>query len=222
MTGTTLGRLTGWQDIFTGPIFLFLAGIPLSIVLNLISSWLYEHLKISNSLAGNKIPIVIELDKNGQKIKYTHDGQLLSDDTLLEMLVKMDQDKSRFATPLINVRPNYNHPFPVHLEHTNQIIGWTKKVSKDSKGLMVEGIKITNDLAWERIQNGELQGLSIAGVITSSECSICRNEYADCNHFHPNTYHGKHVSTKIKSICIAEISIVREPIQPLAKIKMTH
>jgi len=211
----------GWQDIFTDPIFLKLSEISLSIALNLISSWLYDILKISRASKQIKIPVVIETEADGQKAKYAYDGQPISNDYILEMLIKVEQDKSRFATPF-SVRPNAKHSFPVYLEHTNRIIGQAKKFSKDSKGLLVEGTKITDDSTWQRIQNGELKGLSIAGVITSSECSICKKEYVECNHFPPNVYHGKHVSIKIESICIAEVSIVREPKHPLAQIKLTH
>lgn len=219
--GTQLCYLSkkGWQDIFTDPIFIFINEISRSIVLNLISSWLFDKLKISKSSAKNKIPLVIETDDNGQKTKYSFDGELISDDTLLDMTIKMEQDKSRFATPF-SVRPNSSRSFPVYLEHTNQIVGSAQKFLKDSKGLSIEGMKITDPATWQRIQLGELKGWSLAGVITSSECSICKKEFVDCNHFPPNTYHGKHVSIKIKSICIAEISLVREPKQPLAQIKI--
>jgi len=221
--GTRLCYLTkkGWQDIFTDPIFILLNEASRSVVFNLISSWLYDKLKISKSSSKTQIPLVIEVDDSGRRTKYAHDGQPISEDSVLEMIVKMEQEKRRFASPF-SIRPNSKNSFPVYLEHTNQIIGWAKKVSKDSKGLSVEGIKITDATTWERIQSGELKGSSIAGVITSSECSICKKEFVDCNHFPPNVYHGKHVSTRIKSICIAEISIVRNPKQPLAKINITH
>ncbi len=221
--GTKLNYVTkkGWKEIISDPIFLFVTGIPLNFALNLISSWLYDNLKLKKPSPVENFPIVIEYEENDKKLKYTHTGQPISDDKLLQILIGMEQRKKQCGVQSKTSPIKRSDPFPIYLEHTNKIVGQADKIFKDEIGMQIEGIKITDEETWLRIQSGDLQGWSVGGVIASSECSICKDEYVNCNHMSPNTYKGKQVAIKIKKMCIAEISIVKEPIQPLAKINIT-
>ena len=97
-------------------------------------------------------------------------------------------------------------------------MGWGR-IHKGDKGLRVEDAKITDEEAWTRIQSGDLKGFSIGGLIYSATCSVCNSDYVDCNHIAGRKYDGMKCGVRIDGIDLAEISIVKDPVQPLAKIQ---
>lgn len=210
----------GWQETLSDPVFLFVIGIPLALLLNLISNWLYDHLK--RTPEPNDASLVLEYAESGNRVRYNHSGQQISEERFRAILSSLDERKHRFAESQKITSPDPAHPYPVHLEHTPKIIGWAQDIYKDDIGIRLDGIKIVDDETWQRIQSGELTGLSPGGVITSSVCQICKRDYIDCNHIAGETYEGEECTVWIASMCIAEFSIVKEPAQPLAKLHITR
>jgi hypothetical protein len=220
--GSTLHYISrkGVLDLLSDPIMLFVLGIPVAVLVNLISSWLYEHLKRVPTSNGTKI--AIEFDEQGKKVRYNHSGTPISEERFRSMLAELSERTKRYAELQKIKAPDEIRPIPIHLEHSDKIIGWAERFSRDSVGIRVEGIRITEDEVWQRVQSGDLKGLSIAGIVTHSTCSICNSKYVDCNHITGEAYSGKECVNRIDSFLIAEISIVAQPTNPLAQITITR
>lgn len=61
-------------------------------------------------------------------------------------------------------------------------------------------------------------GMSVAYVVQGSECSICGEDPNDCAHIAGRVYDGSHCYRLITQADILEISVVRRPRQPDARI----
>jgi hypothetical protein len=216
--GTKLNYIAqkGLREILSDPIILFAVGIPMQVLLGVVAAWLYDHLK--RPPTQNDANLVMSFDEAGNVVRYNHSGQQISDQRFREILSSLDQRKREYLASLNEVSPDPNCPYPIHLEHTPKIVGWAEDTHFDDMGWVVDHIKIVDNETWQRIQSGELQGLSVGGIITSSICQVCKCEYVDCNHIGGQLYDGKECSVWIASICVAEISIVKEPVQPLARL----
>jgi len=70
------------------------------------------------------------------------------------------------------------------------------------------------------MKRGELEGLSIAGLVYDSVCSICERQYIDCNHIAGKEYDDRKCLNRIDGILLAETSLVKRPIQPKARIEV--
>ena len=220
--GTKLNYVTekGWHDLFADPIFLFIASIPLSLITGLITNFLYDYIK--NGFTSKNVNIVIQVDKSGEKLSYSHTGSPISDarfQSLVSILEKRRNNSALIAAQIPNL---YNQkPFPIFLEHTDKIVGWARDIAPDDIGLSVVDMKIVDKETRAKVINKKLQGMSIAGVVTKSKCAICGKEYTDCNHLASRLYKGKQCSVEIQGMCIADISIVKKPINPRAKLELS-
>jgi NADH:quinone oxidoreductase NDUFS5-like protein len=207
----------GLGEFLADPIHLLIVGVPVSLVTNLLSSWLYDRFK--RPASSRETHLVIEFDDNGNRLLYNHAGEPVSEERLQALLASLNDRAKHFAASREAVVPDSSHPHPIHLEHTGKVVGWAREVLVDDTGLRVDDIRVIDGATWERIQSGELQGLSIAGIVASATCAICGREYVDCNHIAGKTYAGKECVVRINDFRIAEISIVKEPVQPLARIE---
>jgi hypothetical protein len=126
-------------------------------------------------------------------------------------------EKYREATAVLS--PDPFRPIPIYLEHTTKLIGWGR-VLIDDKGLKIDDAVIFDRKVLKRIEKGDLQGTSIAGLIYDATCSICMSDYVDCNHIANREYDDKVCVVEINGIDLAEISIVSRPVQPLAIIEV--
>jgi len=220
--GTKLNYVTekGWHDLFADPIFLFVASIPLSLITGLITNFLYDYIK--NGFTSKNVNIVIQVDKNGEKLSYSHTGSPISDTQFQSLVSILEKRRNSFALIAAQIPNLYKQkPFPIFLEHTDKIVGWAGDIIVDDIGLRVVDMKIVDQETRAKVINQELQGMSIAGVVTKSECTICGKEYTDCNHLSNKSYKGKQCSVAIKGMCMADISIVKKPINPRAKLELS-
>jgi hypothetical protein len=208
----------GLREFLSDPIVLFVTGIPLSVILNLIAAWLYDTLK--RSPQPDETNLAIEYDEQGKKAWYNHSGQPISEQRFQALLDSLDQRALTYAESQARTSPDPRHPIPVNLEHTGRIVGWAEQVVKDDVGLRVDDIVIVDDDTLRRIGSGELKGLSIGGIIHRSTCSICNGEYADCNHIAGRHYGGRECAVRIDGIYVGEISVVKDPVQPLARLRV--
>jgi hypothetical protein len=215
--GTKLNYLSekGLREALTDPIIAFILGAYVSFIINLASSWVYEWLKGGDE---DNINLILEFDEKGKKIRYSHKGTPISDERFLAIVSTLSERKRLYNQTLQVTPPDPNLPIPIHLEHSDKIVGWGEKVVKDDTGLKVEGIKIIDDEIWHKIQSGELTGCSIAGIITRSTCSICNGEYVDCNHIATKIYVGQECTVRIDSFLVADLSLVKKPVNPLSRI----
>jgi hypothetical protein len=91
-------------------------------------------------------------------------------------------EKSRALAP-----PDPTRPVPIFLEHTDKLIGWGQVV-KEEDGLKLKDAKIIDKTTLKRIDRGTLEGISIAGLIYDSTCTICEGKYINCNHIAGSLY----------------------------------
>lgn len=206
----------GVKEFLSDPIIALAINASLSFVINLLTSWIYDRLK--RKPESDEINFVLEFDENGTKVRYNHSGQPISDERFQNILSAMDKRAEQYKESLTVQPPDLSHIIPIYLEHTSQIIGWAESVFTDEIGLKVEGMKITDDQTWLRIEHDDLTGLSIGGIIRKSTCSICKKDYTECNHITGKQYNGKECIVRIDDILVADFSVVKNPIQPLARL----
>lgn len=110
-------------------------------------------------------------------------------------------------------------PYPIYLEHTHKIVGWGNIPPIKDK-LLVSPLEITDSATKQKMQKGEIKGLSVGGIVKQSECSICKQDYTKCNHIAGKRYGSKKCTNYITAIDLVEISLVKEPVNPEAIIKL--
>jgi hypothetical protein len=161
---------------------------------------------------------MVEFDGSGKKLRYDHRGNPISDERFASLLKALDERARRYDELRRRAPPDPNRPVPIYLEHITKIVGWGR-VEVDDTGLKVENAIVTDDETWTRIESGELKGLSIGAVVGGSRCSICGEDYVSCNHVGGREYNGVRCAVHIDELEPEEISIVRNPAQPLAKLR---
>lgn len=208
----------GVKEILEHPLTLFLVGLPISVILNIYSNHLYD--KYFSTPAG-KSELVIQKQENGTTVYYSQDGKELSLDQI-DTIFKRSKDLF-FTEDYKTVKPESPYPkecpHPIYLEHTNKIIGWGQ-VDLGDRGLVLKNGVITDENVQESIDEGKLKGLSITGVVKSSKCSICHNDYFMCPHISGEKYDGVKCVNTIDNIELININLVKEPINPDALLKL--
>jgi hypothetical protein len=220
--GAKLCYLTekGVREFLSDPIVVLVLSSYSSLLIGLLTNWIYDNLK--RRPQDNEINIVIEVDERGQKVRYSHSGRAISDERFQNILSLMENRARQYGSSLMVQPPFLTHPHPIFLEHTSQIIGWAGSLRRDEQGLRLDDVKITDEQAWLRIEMDDLTGFSIGGIIQKSTCSICNKDYVDCNHIGSEIYDGKECTIRIDKILIADCSVVKNPVQPLARIEKRH
>jgi hypothetical protein len=205
----------GFKEFISDPVNVFLVNIPLSFIVGIFSSAVYDKIKgqKANGIAEEKL--IIHEDKNGSTLTYSEKGLPLSSEKIKTLI-----NNARKYTTIqgsIPVSPNPSkYPCPIYLEHTPKIVGWSNL--KDVKGALVTQCQITDKKTNEMIDKGILKGFSIGGLVKSSKCSICGKQYSQCNHITGQKYQGKMCTNTINSIDLLDISIVRDPVNAQALI----
>ena len=180
------------------------------------SSWLYDIWR--KPPKKDETQLVIEFDENGNKVRYSQSGEEISDKKFTSILKSLDERATAYKQSRKNPSPIAKRPYPVYLEHTAKIIGWAENIITKPEGLYLDGLQITDPEVQKLVDNGYLSGLSVAGIVKKSTCSVCDSDYVLCNHIAQKTYEGKECLVRIDDFAIAEFSLVKEPIQPLARI----
>ncbi|HAS6066137.1 TPA: hypothetical protein I7114_05350 [Vibrio vulnificus] len=199
-----------FESLLTDPIFLTLYNLGIGIA----ASYVFKALNGAKEL-NNKLFIK---NKDGEVFDYQ--GQPLSQETIKHVSNAMFKTQSDFAKTMASSSPYPELPHPVHLEHTARVVGWCNLVV-DERGLKVDPMKVTCDETWQRIQEKDLQGMSIGGLIAKCRCSICGDSYIDCNHITGKQYDGQDCTCEIQSFDLAEISVVCNPANNLCGINLS-
>ena len=100
---------------------------------------------------------------------------------------------------------------PVFLEHEPIVVGWCN-LYLDELGLQSKDIKITDEIVKQKIQSGEIKGLSVNGIAKKTKCSICNQSIIDCNHIPGEVYDNQNCSNLLLECDLIEVSLVKEPI----------
>ena len=80
---------------------------------------------------------------------------------------------------------------------------------------------ITDKVIRRRIRQNRLNGMSVTGIATRTECSICNKSYTECNHVAGNVYNNQGCYNKIIETDYVETSIVKEPINSQCLVNMS-
>ncbi len=218
--GTDLHYLAekGLREILADPIVAMIIWIPLTIILNLLSNWLSDVWR-RPPLKDEVQLVLVELDEFGNKLRYSQSGQPISEERFQAILKSLDDRANRYKESQQVATPISECPYPIYLEHTSKIVGWAERFVRDEKGLGVDGVRIVDPEIESLIEDGYITGFSYGGIIKGSTCSICDGEYVSCNHIACREYKGKECLVRIDDFLIAELSLVKDPIQPLARIK---
>lgn len=199
----------GELAFLSDPTFAFLVGIPVGVVVNLFSSWLYDRLQRRGAKHDQPSCIVIRIDEPDRTIFCSHTGAALSRGHA-EHVFELLKSTAETMTAVRLAHAAGDGRFPVCVEHTAQIVGWAE-LSEDSRGLKAK-TEIQDEETWRRLHSGELRGASIAGIATQSECSICKKDYSECPHIAGVIYAGQVCVNTIKQLDLSEVSLVQEPI----------
>lgn len=217
--GTKLNYSTekGFGEFLADPVHALLVEIPVAVVVNMISSWLYDRIKRRPS--DEEVNIILDVDERGNRIHYSHSGKPITEKRFQSMLRVLERRAEKYKEATAIASPDPFRPVPIYLEHTHKLIGWGR-VIRDKKGLKIDDAVILSKKTLKRIEKGELQGASVAGLIYKAICSVCKCDYVECNHIANREYNGEECVVRIDGIDLAEISIVSKPVQPLAKIEV--
>jgi hypothetical protein len=206
----------GLKEFLADPIHVLIVGVPIGVVIDIFSNWLYQRFnRIPNS---QEVNIVLEVDEHGTRIRYDHKGKPLSDKKFQAILRLFERKARRYEESQRIKPPDPLRPVPIFLEHSDKLVGWGR-TSLDEKGLRLNDVLMTHKKTLKRMEEGTLAGLSIGVLIHDSTCSICNGQYVDCNHIAGQLYDGEECTNRIEGVSLAETSLVSKPVQPRARIE---
>lgn len=206
----------GFKEILADPIYALVIGLSSSFFLNLLSSWVYDIWR--KPPEKDDVQLVLEFDENGDKVRYSQSGEILSDEKFKAILQSLNERQNSFRKSRENASPVPGRSYPVYYEHTDNIIGWAENIIKRTDGFYLDGLQITDPHIEDLVNNGYLSGVSVAGIVIKSTCSVCDSNYVTCNHITRKQYNGKECFVRIDDFAIAEFSLVQDPIHPMARI----
>jgi len=215
-TKVTYTTEKGLKEFLAEPVHMLIVGIPISVVVNILSSWLYQ--RFQRIPTTEEVNIVLEVDEQGSRIHYNHKGEPISEKKFQAILRVFERKAQRYERSQAIAAPDPTRPVPIFLEHTDKLVGWGR-VAKDEKGLRLNDVQITHKRTLKLMEEGELGGLSVGVLIHDSTCLICNRQYVDCNHIAGQLYDGKECTNRIEGVSLAETSLVKKPVQPRATIE---
>jgi hypothetical protein len=200
----------GEPSILGDPLFAYLVGIPTSVITSLFANLLYEKRRRARNSEGES-GIVLAIEKDGNVLFYSETGTPLPQIHAERILKQLASLAETLNTALRSRAMDPQHRFPIYLDHTDKIIGWTH-LQEDDHGLKMKNGTFHDPTTWDLIDSGKFRGFSIRGIARESECSICGKNYSECNHISGLEYNGEVCVNKITNIDLAEVSLVREPV----------
>jgi hypothetical protein len=196
----------GIAEFFADPVNITLINIPIAILTNIISNQIQKLFDKKESI--NKENINIKIDKSTRTYNYLGEHQEKTNHKVVAK--KRKELKDGFDKCFEIKSPYEDFPTPVFLEHKPKIVGWCWLWSDDD-GLKSKMI-ITDKVVKRRISQNRLNGLSVTGIATKTECSICKSDFVTCKHIPAKKYKGKECYNTIVETDYVETSIVKEPI----------
>jgi len=159
-----------------------------------------------------EVRIVLETGQHDNKVRFDYKGKPLSNDQFQAILAAFKGQQQNYRQSVQIIAPDPTMRVPIFLEHTPKIVGWAR-VWHDKDGSLKAETKITDDDVWEKIENGTMKGLSYGALVGKTTCSICQQEYMNCNHIAGEVHHQNECTVRLEQIDHAEVSIVSDPVQ---------
>ncbi len=201
----------GVTEILTDPILLYLTGVGTSIVLNLLTNYvsgkLFDKKKVPPVITNINNIIIYPAGTNAQ-VDYT--GQQISAGELQQLKEEITDKKQKFELCFKQKSPYPTLPTPIFRNHQPEIVGWCR-FKMDEVGMKVEDGIITHGSVRKEIDEGIYKGFSVAGIAEYSTCSICSENYVNCNHIAGEIYNNQSCTHEIKKSTGIEVSVVYEP-----------
>ena len=196
----------GIREFFADPINITLINIPIAILINIISNQLQKIFDKKETI--NKQNINIKIDNSTNTYNYLGEPQ---ESNINKLVAKKRKNLKDGFDRCFEIKSPYEDlPTPVFLEHKPKIVGWCW-LWNDDEGLKSEMV-ITDKVVKRRIIQNRLNGLSVTGIATKTECSICKSDFVNCKHIPAKKYKGEKCFNTIVETDYVETSIVREPI----------
>jgi hypothetical protein len=207
----------GETSFLADPANLLLVSIPITIATTLLSNWIQKLLDKNQTKNSEPNTIIINNTTINQTFNYLN--QPIVGSTIEKLKEDSHSLSNALADCLRTKSPYPELPFPILLEHQPVIVGWCS-LKIDDAGLLIDEGRITDVETYKKIQSGELKGGSVTGVAVESVCSICKQDYINCNHIAGQNYEGKKCTNHIVKAGLIEVSIVSAPINPKTLIKL--
>ncbi|MEN9909862.1 MAG: hypothetical protein RLZZ540_3011 [Bacteroidota bacterium] len=196
----------GVKEFFADPVNIMLINIPITILTNIISNQIQKFFDKKQSV--NRENINITIDNSNKTYNYLGEHHPKNHKKLVAK--KRKELKDGFNKCFEIKSPYEDLPTPVFLEHKPKIVGWCYLWS-DNQGLKSKMI-ITDKVVKRRVSQNRLNGLSVTGIATKTECSICKSDFLNCEHIPAKKYKGQKCYNTIIETDYVETSIVKEPI----------
>jgi hypothetical protein len=195
----------GVMEFLSDPLNFTLVNIAVPIVTNIISNYVQKGIDKYFVKSLNKDKNIIILNENNSNKSYNINGEIVSQDQIDFRNSKIIETQIKFKNAFNLAPPKGYPPVPIFYEHKPEIVGWCF-LKINSKGILIEEGKITNTKVRDKISKGKIKGLSVTGIATKTECSICKGDFITCPHF------GEGVNNRIQKADFIEVSLVKIPI----------
>lgn len=124
----------------------------------------------------------------------------------LQMIIHLKNNEMDFAwTSLIKAQTDAALAASNHPINSNQLTGYIDKLNMYEKSLFPE-----------------MLFSSIGGIIKKANCSICQEDYDDCEHMKGKIYKGELCVKEIHDIELEEVSIVNNPASKMNRVLQTN
>lgn len=123
----------------------------------------------------------------------------------LEMIIHLKNDEMDFAwTSLIKAQTDAAFASSNHPINPNQLHGYINKLNMYEKSLFPE-----------------MMFSSVGGIIKKARCSICQDDYDECDHMKGKIYKGELCIKEIHEMELEEVSIVENPASKMNRVLQT-
>src|SRR5205807_7415187 len=78
----------GLKEYLADPVHMLIVGMPISVVVNILSTWLYQRFRRIPTT--EEVSIVLEVDEHGSRVRYDHKGEPISDKRFQSILRLFD------------------------------------------------------------------------------------------------------------------------------------
>jgi hypothetical protein len=204
-------RRKGVTELFADPVLVYLLDIPLKFIIGVIAGLTVRRLLSGSESKGGQVHLLLESEQDGKKMRFDYKGRPLADTEFQSIIAAFKTQQQSFGESFRVTSPDPARPKPIFLEHTPRIVGWGR-VFLDKSGKLMVDAKGTDDETWEKTRNGVIKVFSWGGLVGQTVCSICQEEYLDCNHVAGKKYKGKECVVRLEQVEMAEISLVSDPV----------
>lgn len=199
----------GFHDFFSDPLYAFLAGIPTSVVFNIISNYIQRYIDKQKQTDEVKNNIIIINQTTNEIVNLNQ--KAISKSEIQDKKKKSKKVQSAFDKCFSFKSPYIHLPTPIFLEHKPKVIGWCRLKATHTK-LEFDDSIILDKKVFKKIKENKIKGGSLTGIAEKSICSICKTDYVMCNHIAGQIYDGLACVNEIHEATIVEVSLVKEPI----------